>query len=161
TGKKLDRLLGIPECKEDADGAQNEDTLRRFQDNFFKYNWGFSDVNDLNNFYGIPQYFNTCDCDECIPENLLNEIYISDKQILGSAIDAYRNFKSNQYLELPSESGDLLRIVNRGGRVLAHTSDGIWQLRYGSATIDTSEGAAILGQSDLLAEPIRLLEGIE
>ncbi len=158
TNEKLNQLLGIPVVKRDDQNGQKDVTIRGWIDNYLRVSSDFQKKNDITTGIAMPTPYNTCDCSSCGEYN--NEIYYSAKQIIGSQIDAYRNFSANNLLTIPSNAGRLNNLFVRDGRFYAHTTDGIWLLQYGNGTIQTNEGIAILGSGDLLSSPTQLLEGV-
>lgn len=160
TNAKLGRLLGIPECYIDDSGAQEHDALRGQAPEFCKYNYGFSSTNDYNLFYGLPDPYVTCVCNNCADENdITNVVYSSNRQIPTSPIDAYKNFQALQYFGLRSGTGVMQLIVPFEGALLAITTDGVYSIHQKQTTIPTSGGAAALGESQFLESPRMIHEG--
>lgn len=154
SGKKLDKLLGIPECKTDDEGAQDENNTRDLKDNWNDYNWGFSAVNDLNFFIGMPSNYNTCVC-----ENLSNVIRSSNRQIHTSPYDAYMNFQGLSYTGIPAESGLLQNIFTWENGVYAQTTDGTLVLRAKEGNLNGAVGQ-LLGGSAWVENPYKIGDGI-
>lgn len=161
TRRKVKQFLDIPYCpNDDDDQAYRDDCIRNWTDNYDKYNGDFDIENDFTVFYGIPDVYNTCDCDDCQTGPVTNEILISNPQDPSSQIDNYRNFNANSYVDLPVHAGPVQRIVNVGGRLLAHTTDNIYNIDYQRTTqfvIGSSAPAAPL----VFGEPQEYLGGIE
>lgn len=152
--KKIDKFLGIPQCKIDSEGAEDEDNLRGLRDNFLDYNYGFSAVNDLNIFVAMPFVYNTCKC-----EKRSNVIYSSNRQIHTSPLDAYSNFQALSFTGIPADAGLLQNIVVYGNQVFAHTTDGIYLLQQKNVSIPTSLGEQLLGSSAFIENPTKIAEG--
>lgn len=161
TPRRIKQYLDIPYCpNDDEDQAYRDDCIRNWTDNFDKYNGDFDIENDFTVFYGIPDVYNTCDCDDCQTGPVTNEILISNPQDPSSQIDNYRNFNANSYVDLPVHAGPIQRMVNVGGRLLAHTTDNIYNIDYQRTTqfiIGDSTPAAPL----VFGEPQEYLGGIE
>lgn len=151
--KKIDKFLGIPECKTDDEGAQDEDNLRGLKDNWFDYNYGYSSINDLNVFLSMPFIYNTCKCTK-----YSNIIYSSNRQIHTSPWDAYSNFQALSFTGIPADTGLLQHIVVVGNRVMAITTDSLFLLQQKGVSIATSMGEQLLGSSAFLEQPVKIAD---
>lgn len=160
TDTKLNELLGIGDCRTDSEGGDLDECIVQWEDNYNKYSWEYSKVNETIQFLAFPSNYNTCDCDSCDPENLNNEIYYSNKQNLDSEIDAYVNVKINNYKEIPAERGRLVKLFTDGRGFYAHTTDGISIMQVAPAALPGDISSQILGTGELLSEPQFLFEGI-
>ncbi len=156
SGKKLNNLLGFPPCKEDNDGAQGENNTKGLKDNWNAYNYGFSDVNSHNQYFGIPAVYNTCRCDD----KLTNLIYSSNMQIDTSNYDAWGNFQALSYTGLSGDSGQLQRLFVWGNGSYAQTTDGLYQLQQKNASISSTGGELILNGSGYVDVPVKMLDGV-
>jgi hypothetical protein len=152
--KKIDKFLGIPECKTDEEGAQDEDNLRGLKDNWLDYNWGYSSVNDLNIFVAQPFIYNTCKC-----KKYSNVIYSSNRQIHTSPLDAYSNFQALSFTGIPADAGLLQNIIVYGNQVFAHTTDGMYLLQHKNVSIPTNIGEQLLGSSAFVENPVKVQDG--
>lgn len=159
TNDYLDKLLGIPECKTDEQGSKCNCTIENFEDNYHGYCWDYSKANDTKAYYGMPEPYNTCVCDNC-DDFTNNEVYYSNKQIINSDLDAYKGFNSNQLFSIPADAGKLKKLTIVGGKFIAHTTDNIYNLQYQQPKIGSTAGEILLGQSDLIADPRPSFEGI-
>lgn len=156
TNKKLEKAFGFPKCKIDSEGGTEEKGLRGFRDNYCRYDFSFSSINDKNPMFSMPDPYNTCECED----ETTNEIPYSNKQIPGSFVDAYLNFRANNYLEIPSEAGSLQALYEVNNRFYAHVTDGIYLIQYSNVTAPTSNGFTFLGSGDLLRDPQKVLAGV-
>lgn len=154
TPKKIDKFKGIPHAKMDKEGGQEADNVKGLRDNWGAYNWGFSDINDINAFLGQPHPYNTCKC-----VNYTNNIRSSNQQIHTSPYDAWGNFQALSLMGLEGDSGLIQLVVVWNNQVLAHTTDGVYPLQYKNTTIPTSRGEQVLGGSKYQANPHRLRAG--
>jgi len=159
TNDYLDKMVGIPQCKTDEEGSDCGCQITNFEDNYHAYCNDFSKINDTEVFYGMPEPYNTCDCDDC-DSFTNNEIYYSNKQILTSETDSYKSFNANQLLTIPANSGKLKKLLVVKNQFIAHTTDNMYVLQYGKQTIPSSTGELLLGQAGLLSEPMPLFDGI-
>lgn len=157
--RNLNKLLGIEECLTDEQGAQAKEDIQGFKDNWHRYSLDYSHLNDINTFIGLPQHYNTCDCSDCSVETN-NEVYYSNPQAIDSPVDAYRNFQSNNFLNIPAKAGQLQNLFVVGNRFYAHTTDGIWVLQYSNTALPSDNGMIILGQGDLLEKPQGIMEAV-
>lgn len=158
----VDKILHIPRCRRDEEGGEDERCDRcpqvtQFEDNYHAYQFDFSKRNDVQSFYGIPRNYNTCKCDNCDYQTT-QEVYYSEKQVLTSQIDAYRNFKSNNFRFIPAHAGYLKKLFVESGRFYAHCTDGIWLIKYSNALIPSTAGNLVVGKGDLLTDPELIME---
>lgn len=157
---RLNELLGIPGCKTDSEGGETEDCITQFEDNYYGYNSDYHKQNIENVFLSMNDLYNTCDCDDCLNGDTTNEVFYSNKQILNSDIDAYKNFRSNNYLQIPQHSGKLKKMFKYNGKFFGHTTEGIHLVSYKLAQLDSSLGQLYLG-GDLMIQPFQIMEGVE
>lgn len=160
TPKKIDDIIGAPKCRLDNNGAQDENCLRGLRDNVSEYSWGFSNVNTLNTFIGMPHPYNTCDCDgRGEPPAIQNTIYTSNIQNPESSFDAYRNFQANAYTALTQEKGTIQRLFVWNSKLYADTTDGRFLLQKRSPAGTDGEAFQYLGEGDLYPIPIMIQDG--
>lgn len=157
----LDRMLGLPQCQTDAAGGEPDNFIENFEDNYHAYNYDHSRLNVVNVYQPMPANYNTCDCDDCINGQTTNEIFYSSKQIQGSPIDFYKQFKALSYLVIPSDSGKLKKLFNVNGDFYAHTTDFIIPIKFKNVNIQTSIGTTMLGGDRILDEPTPFFEGVQ
>jgi hypothetical protein len=162
TPKNVRRILGLPECEPDRRGGNLNEEVFQWEDNYKKYNYDYSIVNDKNIHIGLPDSYNTCICKDssCNTKFTTNEIYYSNKQILDSQYDAYQNFEANDYLAMPAESGSITKLFTESSKFYAHTTDGIYLLQYNNSSIPLGERVALLGGGNLLTNPIKYMENV-
>lgn len=141
----LHKLLGLPVCKTDDAGGEDDDAIDGFRNNYYAYNYDHSSLNYANVYQAIPANYNTCDCDDCTDLATTNEIYYSNKQIQGSPIDFYKQFGALSFESLPHDLGKLRKLFTVNGRFFAHTEDFIVPLNFK----DISEGALTLSNAAL------------
>jgi hypothetical protein len=155
----LDNLLGLPTCKTDEKGGENDNYIRGFEDNYYDYNYDYSLLNNMNFSNSIPLNYNTCKCDDCEGGKTNNEIYYSNKQIQGSQIDFFKQFGALSYLSISADTGKLNKLFVYDGDLFAHTSDFIIPLKYKEFG-ETSAGMSRLG-GNLIIDPSSFMEGIK
>lgn len=155
--KYIDRILGIRQCRTDNDADRFADgSLRGFEDNFHRYNYDYSRVNDFQVYVGVSDPYYTCIC----PEKASNIIVYSDKQNITSQINAYRNFRVNNMLDFPADSGPIVDMFLMGRGIFAHTTDGIWNMYAGDREMVVDGENVYLGTGNFLNKPTRLYAGV-
>jgi hypothetical protein len=157
----LDRMLGLPSCQTDAAGGEPDNFIENFEDNYHAYNYDHSRLNIVNVYQTMPSNYNTCDCDDCLNNQTTNEVFYSGKQVQGSQIDFYKQFKALSYLVIPADIGKLRKMFNVNGDFYAHTSDFIIPLKFKNVNIQTSIGTTMLGGDQILDEPTPFFEGVQ
>ena len=154
----LNKLVGIRPGISDDEGGEKDSYVRQFEDNYHEYNLDYSRVNMFNPSYGMGSVYNTCDCGD----DTSNEIFYSDRQVTNSSWDAYKSFKSNNYLALPATSGSLVKLfTNTSGSLYAHTTDSIFPIQFNNNSIPTQLGQILMGTGDLLSAPQALSGGLD
>lgn len=156
----LNKMVGISDCKTDDEGGELDNHITQFEDNYHDYNSQFSAMTSENYYKAMPLNYNTCVCDECADKQTTNEIYYSNKQVAGALIDAYKNFQGLAYNEIGVDGGKIRKLFKWNGDFFAHTTEGIYLIKYDSITTQTSKGLAIAGAGDHVIEPFALFEGI-
>lgn len=159
----LHKMLGLPVCKTDDAGGENDNAIEGFRNNYYAYNYDHSALNYANVYQAIPANYNTCSCSLCTDDATTNEIYYSNKQIQGSPIDFYKQFGALSFESLPHDLGKLRKLFTVNGNFFAHTEDFIIPLNFK----DISNGAVTVQNSAMggyltFSEPDSpLFEGIQ
>lgn len=157
----LDKLLGLPECRTDDEGGDFDDQLRDFNDNFDENSLDFSWDGSEQNYHSMVFPYNTCVCDDCEEKDeTTNEIFFSAKHRPGMIIDAYKNFNSFDFTEIPNHSGKIRNLFINGGNLYAHTTEQIYLIKYRALTTQTNMSSALLGGNELLIDPQPMGEGV-
>lgn len=151
----VDKLVGIPMCPSDNSVKRSDEFIQGFFHNYNKYNADFSAVNDIKRYFGLPDPYYTCDCDDCDDQgNVVNEYYFSDKQIPESNIDAWKRVRPRNSGRIPANRGQISKMFEQGGSFFAHTTDGLYQLQYTQTALPSDSGSLIMGRGDILADPM-------
>jgi hypothetical protein len=145
TNRNINKLLGLDECLDDRQGAMDHEQIRGWEDNHFDYNPDYSLQNRYNFAIGVPDPYNVCDCDDCTLNQVTHEIFISNPQVVGSPVDAYKNFQANSYLTFPLDSGKITKLVNFQDRLLAHTTDSFKIVSYRGQEVNIGDGNVFIG----------------
>ncbi|HQU95070.1 MAG TPA: hypothetical protein PLO39_02925 [Saprospiraceae bacterium] len=161
--KFWDSMLGIDGCWPDIKEPKSQGGYRikegrvmQFEDNYYGYNWDYSKQNDIQVTLGLPDPYSTCDCET----ETTYEVLYSNKQNPLSITDAYRNFKVNSYIEVPSQTGKLKKMFRLGNRVFLQTSDAMFSLQTGASEMVTKEGVSVyLDNAKFLQKPVELFGG--
>jgi hypothetical protein len=156
----LNKMVGISDCKTDDEGGELDNHITQFEDNYHDYNSQFSALTSENYYKAMPLNYNTCVCDSCTDKQTTNEIYYSNKQVAGAVIDAYKNFQGLAYNEIGVDGGKIRKLFKWNGDFFAHTTEGIYLIKYDSITTQTSRGLAVAGAAEHVLEPFALFEGI-
>lgn len=152
TNRNINKLFGLDECLDDRQGAQDHEQIRGWEDNYFDYNFDYSIQNRYNFVIGVPDPYNVCDCDDCESNQVTHEIFISNPQVVGSPIDAYKNFQANSYLIFPLDHGKITKIIDFQGRLIAHTTDSLQLLSY-KHSIQFEDGNLALANGGYISHP--------
>ncbi len=157
--KMIDSILGIKDCYPDIHpDRQRDGRVKGFEDNFYAYNYDYSLTNYISESLGLPDPYNTC---PCLAEPT-NKIIYSNKQNITSHIDAYRNYKVNNYLDIPGYAGPIQNMFSRGNRLYAHTTDTIWNLYAGQEELKLNDASTIyLGTGSYLRNAADIYGGPE
>jgi len=162
-----DKILRIKACYPDkrlgeGKGAMEDDRVvwehrPGLKDEFYKYEYvSYSRINNFDFNLGLPFNYNTCDC----LADKTYQILHSDKQDPTSWRDAYRNFRVNNYVEIPNERGRMTKMFNRSNHLFLQTTDMLWSLQTGTDSLETRNGSeAYLGTGSGLRQPKPLFNG--
>lgn len=124
TDALINRILNIETCKTDKQGGPGDKIVKGFRDNYNKYNWDYS---ELDNYFiegPMPDDIRICDCKE-----IGNKVIYTNPQIIDSLKDAYRNNNANKYFSINQERGKLVNLVSLGNNLIAHTTDGLYVIK--------------------------------
>lgn len=121
--RNINKMLDLDVCLDDRQGGQDDEAIKGWEDNFNEYNFDYSLQGELNLYIGVPDPYNVCECDDCLNDEVTNEIYYSNKQNLDSNIDAYKNFATNNYLDIPGHHGQIQRMFKIADRFYIHATD--------------------------------------
>lgn len=160
TDKRLNDMLRIGDCKRDEEGGDLDEKIQGFEDNYTAYNSDFRRINDVYPHVSFPLPFNTCDCDECIKENINQDIYYSNPQNTDSEIDAYRNVRINNYTAIPGHYGGLKKMYILQGQLWAHLTDGQAIVKLNPLQMTNDIVLQQRGNGQMLSEPQLLSDGI-
>lgn len=152
--KKINELLGIPNCYTDEEGAMDDSNILGYKDNYYKYNSDYSTPNRVNIYRGLPDPYYTCDCSDIVNGQTSDEIKYSDVKVLGSLIDNYLKVSPLNTVIVPSKLGKLKKLFVEGGSFYGHTDKQIIKLEQGNVMIPTQQGVNVsLGGGGLLDIP--------
>lgn len=155
---KIDKMVGIPICPSDETLKSSDEYIQSFFHNYNKYNLDFSAVNDIRRYFGIPDPYYTCECDDCDDQGqTVNEYYFSDKQNPETTIDAWKRVRPRNHGRIPANRGQLIRMFESSGAFFAHTTDGLYQLQYKQTALPSDQGTLIMGRGNILADPVPYL----
>ncbi|MFS8063487.1 MAG: hypothetical protein ACMG5Z_02755 [Luteimonas sp.] len=132
--------------------AMREGRFRNFENNYHKVNHDYSIPNTIEKGFGMGDPYVTCLC----PCEKTNKIVYSNKQAQGSHIDAWANFKTNNFLSIPMDVGRIMKIFQMGDSLHAHTTDQLISLSTNKNDPDTSH----LGEGKLLSGWVSAYGGV-
>lgn len=159
--KLIEEYVGLKNIRPDrrnVDGSfsMNENRLRQFEDNYWRYDNTHSIPNRWEVSYGMPDPYNTC----CCETSYTNDILYSNRQSSDSYIDSWRNFKPNNGLEIPTEHGQIQKMFKLGNTLYAHTTDMLIQLHRGGNGFSFNENNVLLGTGDLFGAATPVYGGV-
>lgn len=93
-------------------------------DNIRDYNKDYSRQNIIRKFFAMPNNYNTCDC---VTESN-NRIYISDTDNYENEFDSWKIFRYQNYVNLPSQYGNIKNIFNISNNLYAHTEHNLFKI---------------------------------
>jgi hypothetical protein len=87
-------------------------------------------------------------------------VVYSNKQRISSPINAWKNFKVNNYFDLPSESGKLQKIFLVGSKMFLHTTDMIWNVFTERRELKAGDTSIYLGTGSFMDNGEPLMGGV-
>lgn len=160
SNRNINRMLGLKECLNDDQGGQDIEAITNWITNYSKYSSDYNASNDHYAFFGMPDIYNTCQCDDCEQGETTNEVYYSDPQPPDSEVDVYHNFQSNNFFDIPAHAGKLKRLLTYDNRLWAHTSKSLWIVQHRDAELALDGRVLTLQGGSLLVQPQELYSGI-
>lgn len=132
----IDNLIGFTDCfpdkppkaNGDGDAEMKDSRVQGLEDNYFEYNYDFSLINKISPVLGIPAGFDPCNC----KDETTYPVWHSNPQNPQSKRDAYRNFKTNAYFDIPMHYGTPKKMLNLGSSVFLQTTDAMFQVMSGN-----------------------------
>ncbi len=157
TCRNINRILSIEVCRNDSQGGAEREDVYGFRDNYARYNADYSTVNDLDQGFSITSAYDTR---PCLAEET-NKVVYSDPQVVGSPVNAWRNFRINNYLELPMDAGPIQDIFVIGDRIFIQTTDNMWTVYNNQAQLRTTDGDTIyMGRGDFMNRADAIYGGV-
>lgn len=130
--------------------------ILQFEDNYWKYNRDLSLQNTFEYGYGQSNVYNTCYC----PLERSTKVPYSNKQNIASTIDAWKNFRLNNIVDVAPDNGKISKIFKLGNKVYVHTTDMLLDLQTGERTANLDRGKILLGTGDLFGTPMPIYGGV-
>ena len=155
TNRIIDKLLGIPVCKTDDVGGEDDSFLLPFFRRLFRHNIDFTTTDSIMTIEGIPINFNDC---ETRDNNL---IYYSDTQNSFSLYDSLKRVRPGNRVEVPVEFGRLTNLFTIRGNFYAHTTDHIVPLKYNNVSMPSTLGDIKTGSGELLTSTYSLIGDVK
>lgn len=120
--------------------------VQDFADNYFAYNYDYSNVNDKMIYLPVDATYKTCDCISELP----NTIAYSNKTNLNNF--NLNSFLSENYLTVPSNYGVINNLFVLNNSLYAHTRDIIWKIFSNEKQLKLDENTVYIGQGDLFSK---------
>lgn len=117
---------------------------------FYGYNKDYSFVNKFNRY--IPLGFTHNYCSDCLGI-YKNRIIFSKKSFSEDLQDNYRVNLANDYVDIPSNTGEIVSINYYNGRLLVRTTNSSFFLQPNPQQLQLSETTAYIGTGDFLSIP--------
>ena len=153
TDERINEMCGIPNCRTDIEGGNSDKWLEGFQDNYWKYNWDYSQKMKIQTYMGLPDPYYTCTCED----ETVNYAMISGKKKEG--IDAYLGINPFSKIEIPLHNGKLRKLFANDNGFFAQTNDRTLVLYEPPTSVTTVSGGQIrLGAGGQLREPRPIFE---
>lgn len=132
--------------------SMKEGRGRGFENMYHKINHDYSIPNIVEKGFGMSDPYITCMC----PCEKTNEIFHSNRQNQGSFIDAWANFKTNNFLKIDAGLGHISKIFELYGELWAHTTDHLVKLVVDRGYVDTD----VMGSSKFIRDAIVYRGGV-
>lgn len=87
------------------------------------------------------------------PVVFANRLYYSGKDLRETERDAYLEFLSDNYTDIPEDKGKLTGLFTQNNRLYAHMQGGIYNMFMQPQQIRTDEASIVLGTADLFSIP--------
>jgi hypothetical protein len=118
------------------------------------YNLDFNKISNPQLFFPIELSFDYCST--CINQYKQRIVY-SEKSFTEEKQDAYLIFKTNNYIDLPGNRGEITGLKYKEGLLLAHTRDATFILKPNPQILTTNQSDIYLGTGDFLSIPAQEL----
>lgn len=120
--------------------------VQDFTDNYYAYNYDYSNVNDKMLYLPVNATYKTCDCIGELP----NTIAYSNKTNLNNF--NLNDFLAENYLTVPSNYGPINNLFVLNNSLYAHTRDIIWKIFSNEKQLKLDENTVYIGQGDLFGK---------
>lgn len=124
--------------------GMNRGRLVGFEDNFYSYNPDFNKRNDVEMSLGMPITYDT----EYCPDAYGNRLVASAPQNPESEINAWRNFRPNNFINIPRSRGAVTNVVSRSSRLYIHTTESLFSVYVRDNTSRATNEDVILGRAN-------------
>lgn len=147
TDERINDMIGIPNCRTDAEGATTDRWVEGLQDNYWMYNWDYSEPLKIDVRMGLPDPYYTCNCET----ETVNYVMYSAISREGIDMDGYLSVSPYNRIEIPTNTGKLQLLFENGSGFYAITTDRILVLTEPPSSIPTISGGSLMisGASNL------------
>lgn len=159
--KLIEEMVGLKNIRPDKRNADksysfDESRFLDFEDNHWAYDSTHSMPNRLEIGYTMSDPYITCVC----PDEYYNKILYSNEQVLGSPIDAWRNFQPNDFIDVPTDRGAVKKVFVLGNSVYVHTTDMLMHVNSGGRTFPVTDESVYLGAGNLFSSVSPIYGGV-
>lgn len=150
TDERIFDMVGIANCRTDAEGAGTDRWVEGLQDNYWKYNWDYSENLKIDVRFGLPDPYYTCNCEK----ETVNYIIYSAISREGIDADGYLSVSPFNKIEIPTHTGKLQLLFENENGFYAITTDRILILSEPPTSLPTISGGSIqIGGASNIQEP--------
>lgn len=121
---------------------------------FYGYNRDYSFVNKFNTFFPLGFTYNYCS--DCLGL-YQTRIAFSQKSFNEDLQDNYRVYLANNYVDIPSNTGEIVSVNYYNGKLVVRTTNSCFFLQPNPQQLQLSETTAYIGTGDFLSLPAQEL----
>ncbi len=121
---------------------------------FYGYNKDYSFVNKFNTYFPLGFTYNYCS--DCLGL-YQTRIAFSQKSFNEDLQDNYRVYLANNYVDIPSNTGEIVSMNYYNGKIVIRTTNSCYFLQPNPQQLQLSETTAYIGTGDFLSLPAQEL----
>jgi hypothetical protein len=121
---------------------------------FYGYNKDYSYINKFNTYFPLGFTYNYCS--DCLGI-YQTRIAFSQKSFNEDLQDNYRVFLANNYIDIPSNTGEIVSMDYYNGKLVIRTTNSCFFLQPNPQQIQLSDTTAYIGTGDFLSLPAQEL----
>lgn len=127
--------------------------------NYYAINKDFLQENSWKVYTPLPSNFDYCD--DCEGHYHTRMPYSEVKSNEGT-VDSYKLFLSNNYRDLPANTGDITNLFTTDGKLYAHTTSQLWFVPTSPQQFNSSENTIYVGTGEFMSitpVPVKYIKG--